>query len=105
MKGFQLEFFVLQDKRHGHRALWEWLMETARQQGIRGATVFMGSSGFGQHHHLHSAHFFELGDQPVQVTMVVSEEEAEHLFALLTRENVHAFYVKAPVEFGTIGTP
>jgi len=103
MKGFQLEFFVLQDKRHGHQALWEWLLETARAQGIRGATVFAGSIGFGQRHRLHSAHFFELADQPVEVTMVVTEEEAERLFTLLRHEGVHAFYVKVPVEFGTLG--
>jgi uncharacterized protein len=103
MKGFQLEFFVQQDKRHDHKAIWEWLLEVARSQGIRGATVFMGTMGFGHHHRLHSAHFFELADQPIEITMVVTEEEANRLFALLTQERVHLFYVKMPVEFGTLG--
>jgi PII-like signaling protein len=103
MKGFQLEFFVRQDMRHGAYALWEWLLESARTQGIRGATVFAGTASFGAHRRLHSAHFFELTDQPVEVTMAVSEEEADRLFALLESENVHAFYVKVPVEFGVIG--
>jgi PII-like signaling protein len=103
MKGFQLEFFMEQNKRHGHRALYEWLLETARSQGIGGCTVFMGASGYGHHRHLHCAHFFELADQPVEVTMVVTEEEADRLFALLDAEKVHIFYVKLPVEFGTLG--
>jgi PII-like signaling protein len=105
MKGFQLEFFVRQDMRHGQHALWEWLLESARTQGIHGATVFAGTAGFGHHHQLRSAHFFELADQPMQITMVVTEEEATELFALLEQENVHAFYVKMPVEFGVIGEP
>ena len=105
MKGFQLEFFLLQNQRRGHQTLWEWLLETARAQGIRGATVFSGTVGFGHRHRLHSAHFFELADQPVEVTMVVTEEEAERLFALLMQEKVNAFYVKVPVEFGTLGEP
>ena len=94
-----------QDKRHGHQALWEWVLEAARTQGIRGATVFMGAVGFGHHRRVHSAHFFELADQPIEITMVVSEDEADTLFALLTREKVRMFYVKMPVEFGTLGKP
>ncbi len=103
MKGFQLEFFTEQNRRHGHQALWEWLLHLARAQGIRGATVFMGTMGFGHHRHLHAAHFFELADQPVEITMVVSEAEMEQLFTLLEQEGVHLFYVKLPVEFGTLG--
>ncbi|WP_136415928.1 DUF190 domain-containing protein [Herbaspirillum sp. ST 5-3] len=105
MKGYQLEFFTEQNKRHGHAALYQWLIETARAQGIRGATVFMGAIGFGHHRRFHAAHFFELADQPVEVTMVVSEEEADRLFASLESEGVHLFYVKLPVEFGEIGMP
>mgnify|MGYP001567748494 CR=1 FL=1 len=103
MRGFQLEFFMEQNKRHRHQGLYEWLLETARSRGIRGATVFMGAMGFGQHRRIHAAHFFELADQPVEVTMVVTEEEADQLFDYLRAENVHLFYVKLPVEFGTLG--
>lgn len=103
MKGFQLEFFMEQNKRHGHHALYDWLLETARSHGIGGCTVFMGALGYGHHRRIHSAHFFELADQPVQVTMVVTEEEADRLFALLKEEKVHMVYVKLPVEFGTLG--
>jgi uncharacterized protein len=105
MKGFQLEFFTEQNKRHGHQELWSWLLDLARSQGIRGATVFMGAMGFGHHRRMHSAHFFELADQPVAVTMVVSDAEAEQFFAVLEKEGVHLFYVKLPVEFGILGKP
>ena len=92
-----------QNKRHGHHALFDWLLEAARSHGISGCTVFMGTIGYGHHRRIHSAHFVELGDQPVEVTMVVTEEEADRLFALLKEEKVHMFYVKLPVEFGTLG--
>lgn len=105
MKGYQLEFFTEQNKKHGHTALHQWLVEAARSHGIRGATVFMGALGFGHHRRMHSAHFFELADQPVEITMVVSEEECDRLIAYLESEKVHLFYVKLPVEFGEIGTP
>ena len=103
MQGYQLEFFLEQNKRHGYQALYEWLIEAARSHGIHGATVFMGALGFGHHRRIHSAHFFELADQPVEVTMVVNLEESDRLFALLEQEKVHMFYVKLPVEFGVLG--
>lgn len=103
MKGYQLEFFMEQSKRRGHQPLYEWLLDLARKQNIAGATVLMGAMGFGHHSRMHSAHFFELADQPVLVTMVVREEEANELFAILEQENVPMFYVKMPVEFGSLG--
>jgi PII-like signaling protein len=103
MKGFQLQFFTEQSTRHGHQLLYEWLLETARSRGIRGATVFMGAMGFGHHRRIHAAHFLELADQPVEVAMVVAEDEAEQLFAFLRAEQVHLFYVMLPAEFGVLG--
>ena len=81
----------------------EWLMLAARDLGVRGATVVAGSEGFGQHRRIHSAHFFELADQPQEVMMAVSEDEADRLFAYLKEEAVHLFYVKTPIEFGILG--
>lgn len=105
MKGYQITFFTQQDHRHHHKPMAEWLLLSARELGIRGATIFSGSEGFGQHRRIHSAHFFELADQPLEVVMAVSEEEAERLFAFLRREAVQVFYVKSQVEFGTLGKP
>jgi PII-like signaling protein len=103
MKGYQLEFFTEQNRRHGHQALWEWLLETARARGICGATAFMGTMGFGHHRRMHAAHFFELADQPVEITMIVSEAEADQLFDLLNQEKIEIFYARLPVEFGKTG--
>jgi PII-like signaling protein len=38
------------------------------------------SEGFGHDKKLHSVHFFELTEQPLQVTMAVTAEEAELMF-------------------------
>lgn len=105
MKGYQITFFTQQDHRHHHKPTAEWLMLAARDLGIRGATIFAGSEGYGQHRRIHSAHFFELADQPQEVVMAVSEEESVRLFDLLIKEGVQVFYVKTPVEFGTLGAP
>lgn len=103
MNGYQITFFTQQDRYHQHQPLAEWLLQAARQLGLRGATIVAGSEGFGHHRRIHSAHFFELADQPLEVVTVVTEEEAGRLFDLLRQEQVQLFYVKTPVEFGTLG--
>ena len=105
MHGFQITFFTQLNRRHKHTPLAEWLMLAARDLGVRGATVFPASEGFGQHRRVHSAHFFDLADQPQEVVMAVTEDEAARLFEHLIAEGIHVFYVKTPVEFGVLGEP
>ena len=102
MVGYQLTFFTQQDKQHGHTPLSEWLVAEARRLGIGGATVTLAAEGFGNHGKLHSAHFFELADQPLEVVMVATEEEADSLFSALRAESVDLFYLRSPVEFGHV---
>lgn len=80
-----------------------WLMSLCRSLGIRGATSIPGAEGYGPSGRFHSHHFFELADQPVEVTLVADRDEAERLFARLREEKVHLFYVKSEVEFGVLG--
>lgn len=103
MQGFQIAFFTQQDHVHRGKPLAHWLVEEARALGIRGATVMAASEGYGQHRRIHSAHFFELADQPVEVIMAVTAAESDRLFDRLRAEKVKLFYTRTPVEFGTLG--
>jgi PII-like signaling protein len=103
MNGYQITFFTLQDRRHHGKPVGEWLIDLAKEMGLRGATLIQASESFGHHGRLHSAHFFELTDQPLEVVMAVSSEQAERLFDRLKLEGIHIFYVKSPVEYGFLG--
>jgi PII-like signaling protein len=103
MHGYQLTFFTQQDHQHRGKSLAHWLVEEARALGIGGATLLAASEGFGHHGRIHSAHFFELTDQPLEVVMAVTAEEADRLFARLKAEKIRIFYSRTPVEFGTTG--
>ena len=70
-------FFTQQNRTHGGKPLAHWLVEPARALGIGGATLIGASEGFGHHRRIHSAHLIELADQPVEVLMAVTAEEAE----------------------------
>ena len=103
MNGYQITFFTPQDRRHRGKQIGDWLVQLAKEMGVRGATMIAAAEGFGKHHRIHSAHFFDLADQPLEVVMAISAEECDRLFARLRAEGVHLFYVKSAVEFGTLG--
>jgi PII-like signaling protein len=103
MQGFQVTFFFTQDRSHKGKAMTPWLLDLAAGLGISGATASASTEGFGRHHHLHSRRFFELADQPLELTMAVSALEIQQLFECLRTEKIELFYVISAVEFGTTG--
>jgi PII-like signaling protein len=103
MQGFQLTFFTQQDRRHGGLPLGEWLLQEARRLGVAGATLIAATEGFGHDRKLHSAHFFELADQPIEIMMAISQEDTDRLFKTLREERIDIFYIKTPIEFGMTG--
>jgi PII-like signaling protein len=105
MNGYQVTFFTQQDRRHGHVQMHEWLMQEAKALGIRGSTVLMAVEGYDQRGRLHSAHFFELADQPLEVTLAATSEQVDALFARLQQAQADVFYVRSTVEFGRLGAP
>lgn len=103
VNGTLLRFYVHENRRHHHVLLYEWLLEKARAMGIHGGSAFRAIAGYGRHGVLHEEHFFELaGDLPVQIDFAVSDEDAARLIALVAHEGIDIFYVRMPIEFGTI---
>ncbi len=104
MNGYQIQFLTEQNRRIEHQPASQWLLNLARELGISGATVYCGVESVGADGRRHSAKFFELTDQPLEVMMAVSDEQAERLFERLRSTETRLVYVKSPVEFGELGT-
>ena len=103
MRGYQLIFSTLQSRKHPNgEYLSHWLMQSAETLGIKGVTILHATQGKGRDGKLHSAGFFELADEPLEIIMNVSEEESEKLFVLLSQEKLGLFYTKSAIEFGTV---
>lgn len=103
MDGLFLRFYVHEDLRHHHTAAWEWLMDQANRLGIHGGSAFKAMAGFGRHHVLHEARFFELaGTMVIEVEFMVTAEEADKLLQLLHREKIRMFYASTPAHFGVV---
>lgn len=79
---------------HGRIPLAQWLIEEAARLGLRGATLNGALGGLGHDGVMHAVNLFDLSDQPIQVTLIVSEEEASNFIQYLEKEQVHVFYVR-----------
>src|SRR5579871_4271968 len=83
MNGYQLTFYTEQNRRHGHHTVTEWLLHEAKQLGIHGATVINCAEGTGHAGAHHAAHALRLADQPVQIILAVTEEEAQRMLEVV----------------------
>lgn len=103
MQGFQITFFTQQDRKYKGSTLAEWLLECGHRHGVQTATLKAGSESYDSSGRFHSAHFFELADQPLEVVMVMDADTADKLLAMLEQEDISVFYVKTAIEFGVLG--
>ena len=79
-----LRVFVGADDRHGQRALYEAIVERAREMTMAGATVLPGPEGFGQSRHIRSELSVDAGPrQPMVIEIVDSEEQIDRFLPVL----------------------
>ncbi|MGC8519127.1 MAG: DUF190 domain-containing protein [Steroidobacteraceae bacterium] len=103
MQGSLLRFYAHEDQRHHGQLVWEWLLEQGNAIGMRGGSAFKAMAGFGRHHVLHEARFFELaGTLTIEVEFLATPEEAQKLLALLHEQKLRVFYAYTPANFGVI---
>lgn len=69
---------ISENDKHGHRPLYEALVEMLMDEGFAGATVLRGVAGFGPHLVYHTDRLLELAkDLPMIVEVVAAEEKLE----------------------------
>ncbi|MDX1802376.1 MAG: DUF190 domain-containing protein [Marinobacter sp.] len=103
--GYEIIFIAPQNRRHEGTRVIELVIDKAHELGIRQYTKRMDSEGQGQHGKMHSAHFFELADQPVEVVFVLDERLGGQLMDAVEATGAHVFCIRKPVEFGEFGAP
>jgi PII-like signaling protein len=103
MHGYQVSFITELNRRIEGKQTMEWLIHLAKELGISGVTAFSGVESVGSHGRRHSARFFELTDQPIEIMMAVTEEQAVKLFEKVNAADTRLFYIKTPIEYGELG--
>ena len=83
-EGKLLRIFIGENDKHEGLPLFEWIVRTARKNGLAGATVLRGLEGFGARSRLHTAKILRLSsDLPVIVEIVDTEEKIETFLPLI----------------------
>ncbi|WP_136799597.1 DUF190 domain-containing protein [Desulfosediminicola ganghwensis] len=100
MEGYIVTFFTQQSRGLDGVSVAHWIIDKAKELGIRGATLSSGHEGFGRDGRYHSENFFDLEDRPIQVDLVLTPEESELLFTAIRKKQLSIFYRKTPAEFG-----
>jgi PII-like signaling protein len=73
-----MRVFLGESDRHGHLPLYEALVELFRKEGLAGATVLRGVSGFGAHSVFHSEKLLRLStDLPMVIEVVDAREKID----------------------------
>ncbi len=70
-----LRIFIGESDKHGHRPLYEAIVEEARKRGMAGATVLRGVMGFGKASRIHTIKILRLSeDLPIVIEIVDKPE-------------------------------
>ena len=78
--GSLLRIFIGESDRHAGMLLYEWIVRTAREHGLAGATVLRGVEGFGARSRVRTAKILDLStDLPIIVEIVDTAEKIEAL--------------------------
>lgn len=78
-----LKIYIGESDRTGGKLLYEQLVETARKEGLAGATVSRGILSFGASHSIHTMKIFALSaDLPVIIEIVDTPERIEAFIPL-----------------------
>ena len=71
-----MRIFIGEADRHGHRPLYDVLVELLRSDGFAGATVLRGVCGFGANRVYHTQKLLDLSaDMPMVIEVVDSQEK------------------------------
>lgn len=99
-----LKFFVIESQRHDGQLLYQWLLREASALGLPGGSAFRAIAGYGRHHVLHEAHFYELaGELPMEVVFVASRDDAERLRSHVAAAGLSLFHYMMAAESGMTG--
>lgn len=79
-----LRIYIDEGDHHGHRPLYEWILNQAMKQDLAGATVLRGTAGFGADRHPHSARILSIANAlPLVLEIVDAEEKIEAFLPIL----------------------
>jgi hypothetical protein len=83
-EGSLLRIFIGESDRHAGMLLYEWIVRSARERGLAGATVLRGVEGFGARSRVRTAKILDLStDLPIVVEIVDTLEKIDAFLPII----------------------
>jgi uncharacterized protein len=83
-EGSLLRIFIGESDRHAGMLLYEWIVRTAKEHGLAGATVLRGLEGFGARSRVRTAKILDLStDLPIVVEIVDTLQKIEEFLPVI----------------------
>ena len=90
----QAQIFIDKDELQGMTSLHDFIMNFLLENGIAGATSFMGYSGFGRHHRLKQpSRLFSFDEASMLITFIDSEDKVKTTLSVLREQYPGGFIV------------
>lgn len=103
MKGLELIFMAPRSRRHTGMPVLDAVAKLARSHGIERMTRRMDSEGTGADDHSHSAHFFELTDEPEELMFVLDSGKADTLVRAVEEQDMYVFCLRRSIDYWQFG--
>lgn len=101
-QGCLLRIFIGESDKHGGMALYEWIVEQARERGLAGATAVRGIAGFGAHHRIHTAKVLRLSlDLPIVIEIADIDDRVREFLAFIEPALHDGLATIEPIEFAS----
>lgn len=82
--GHLLRIFIGERDKHEGKPLYEWIVRTAKDKGLAGATILRGMAGFGAHSQIHTVKILDLStDLPIIIEIVDELEKIEDFLSVI----------------------
>ena len=83
-EGHLLRIFIGESDRHNGKPLYEWIVKTAKENNLAGATVIRGIEGYGAHSRIHTSKILRLSeDLPIIIEIVDTIEKIEAFMPII----------------------
>lgn len=103
MNGFEIICMAPASRRHKGELVLERILQIAKDLGINRYTRRANNESVGLDGRYHSVHFFELADEPEELSFILNEDQADGLLKRIAAENLPVFCLRRSLEFFYFG--
>lgn len=95
----QAHIFIDKDELKGTETLHQFIMRLLLEEGIAGATSFIGTTGFGRHHRLkNQTRSLPFDETPMLISFIDEDKKIKTAITELRKQYRGGFIITHPVE-------